>query len=152
MVVVKAIATFQLMVLSLPPHDFAFPASLPKRTSVFGRVGVIVAVWLVAGLQFLPPALPPVSVAKSDSLSAAVSTLENVSVERPMAVGSERGVASLAQAFKDAREWSGALDSSVPDRCSQAARLLFACALESRAWASVGEGDSLVNLHVRLQI
>ncbi|WP_236696009.1 hypothetical protein [Rhodopirellula islandica] len=110
------------------------------------------AVWLVAWLQFLPPAFPPVSVAKSDSLSAAVSTLENVSVERPIAVDSERSAASLAQAFKDAREWSGSLDSSVPDRCGQAARLLFACALESRAWASVGTGDSLVNLHVRLQI
>ncbi|WDQ14609.1 hypothetical protein [Rhodopirellula sp. P2] len=150
--VATAVAIFKFMVLSFNPHDFAFTASLPKRTSVSGRVCLMTALWLVAWLQFLPPAFPPVSVAKSDSLSTAVSTLENVSIERSVAVESERGAASLAQVIKEARELSGSLGSGLVDPCDQASRLLLAGVFEPGVGAAAGTGDSLVNLHVRLQI
>ncbi|WP_234952534.1 hypothetical protein [Rhodopirellula baltica] len=150
--VATAVAIFKLMALSFNSHDFAFTASLPKRTGLFGRVCLMTALWLVAWLQLLPPAFPPVSMAKEVAASGVVSTLQNVAAERAIAMDSDRGAASVAQTLKDARELSISLDSATANRCDQAARVQFAWAHQSRVWASNGAGNSLVNLHVRLQI
>ncbi|MFG0268201.1 MAG: hypothetical protein ACF8AM_24045 [Rhodopirellula sp. JB055] len=153
MTVATAVAIFKLMALSFNPHDFAFTASLPKRTSVCERVGLMIACWLVAWSQLLPPAFPPVSIAKEVAASSVVSTLQNVvAAERAIAMDSDRGAASVAQTLKDARERSISLDLATANRCDQTSRVQFAWARQAGAWASIGAVNSLVNLHVRLQI